>query len=218
MKSSARKIRNVLRHGLIVQTALDALCKSGIEISLYHLYRDKPFDADYRPPAPDLEDIETMFFGPEEFEEIGKTPGNRDSWEYLLGLHGEGKRCFGLKSRGEVVSYIWFEPYAATYLGHDIRLAPEEVFIFGTYTMRRWRGQNAATWMRYELTKRLAAMDKTKFCNVISYFNTPAIRIKAKMNPHHYFLYLHLGLFGRWSRQWLLKEYGGEGTGDENQP
>jgi len=206
------KLRNVIRHGLVVETILGIASRLGLDVSAYYLYREDPYDENFRPPVPDLKGIETKFIGPEEFEQIGQASGDRNAQEYLLDVYRRGMQCFGLFSEGEVIAYICVNSENPSFLGHEISMDPEEVYLFGIYTMRKWRGRNAATTMRYELTKKLAEMNKTKYCTIISYFNTPSIRHKAKSHPRRYQLYLHLGLFKMWERQWLLKSYGDQTT------
>jgi len=179
---------------------------------MYNLYRDGPYEDGFRPSMPKLDEFETMFFGPEEFAQIGRVPGERDSEQYLLGMHGEGKRCFGLKTRDEVVSYIWCETRAFNYLGHDIPLETGEAYMFGTYTLRKWRGRNALAVMRYDFTKELVAEGNTQFRSVISRFNTPAIHLKEKLTPYQYEQYLHVALFGVWRKRWLVGRGEGGGT------
>lgn len=207
MSATARKIRNVLRHGLIVQTALDVLRKLGIEISPFYVLKEGLFGPEFRPPEPDLEDLEVSLFGPDEFQAIGNIADNQDSEARLLELSAGENQCYGLKSRGEIVGYMWVDPRACRFRGLNIPLAEDEAYLFNMVIVRAHRGRNAAPFLRYACMKELAGSGRTTCISVTTYFNGPAIRFKAKLGAKIDRLYLYVELFGRWNRTWKLKDY-----------
>lgn len=207
MSTTVQKIRNVLRHGLIVQTALDILHKLGIEISPFYLVKEGLFGPEFRPPEPDLEELEISRFGPEEFEAVGKIPGNQDSESRLLELSAGGNECYGLKSRGAIVGYMWVAPSVCQYRGLRFPLAEDEAYLFNMVIVREYRGGNAAPYLRYGCMKELARKGRTTCISISTYFNAPAIRFKAKLGAKIDRLYLHVDFFGRWNRTWKMKDY-----------
>lgn len=207
MSSTTQKIRNVLRHGLIIQTVLDVLYKIGLEISPFYLIVEGLFGEEFQPRAPDLEDPELTIFGPQDFAVIGKIPDHQDSEAKLLELIEAGNQCYGLKAEGNIVGYTWVNPNACAFRGLNIPLADDEAYLFNMLIVRAFRGKNAAPFLRHGCIKELARTGRPNCMSISTSFNAPAIRFKKKLGAKITRLYLHVELFGRWGRTWKLKDY-----------
>jgi GNAT superfamily N-acetyltransferase len=116
-----------------------------------------------------------------------------------------GNLCFGLRDGAQLVAKMWCD---LTYLNHDPirrRLAPHEGYLFAAYTNPAYRGHDLAPRLRLVCYEELKKVGRTSLISHTVYWNSASRRFKAKLGAVEEALYLHIGLFGKWSKTWKLR-------------
>lgn len=91
-------------------------------------------------------------------------------------------------------------------------LKEDEAYIFDTLTLLDYRGKGFAPILRYYLYKELRNLGRTKLYSYVDCLNTPAVRLKFKVNAEKIKLYLSIDLFGKWRFNYTLKDYQTQAT------
>lgn len=202
-----KKIRDIVRHGLVIQTMLDLLRRLGVEVTPYYLMREA-IDPSFAPPQKtNLPDPTFRFLDESEIEKVAALPESRLTEEEARRKFERNQLCFGALLDGDLAACVWVELNEMDFDPCRRKLADNEAYLFGARTARRWRGHDLSPLMRRLIYKELAQRGRTH-CYSISYvFNTPAIRFKRKLRARHDKLYLYVNLWGCWRRNWLLRDY-----------
>ncbi|HOE97059.1 MAG TPA: hypothetical protein PLS90_03590 [Candidatus Sumerlaeota bacterium] len=201
-----RKLRDVIRHGLVIQTLLDVLRKAGLEITPYYVMREAVVSPDAAPVA-GLENLRLAWLGPEDAAQVGALPDSKFSEAETRARLARGQRCLGAWVGSELAAFMWVDTGELDFEPCRGPLHPHEAYLFGATTTRARRGHNLVPHLRAELYRALRAEGRT-VCYSISYaFNTPALRFKRKLNARCDRLYLYVSLWGLARRNWLLRRY-----------
>ncbi len=198
------KVRDVLRHGLLLQTGLDGLARVGIEITPFRLYaesldslpdgvaRDAPPGIELRPLAPG--DAAAVAAMPE------SDTGEDEARERLL----HGIVAVGAWSGNQLVACSWADLEQLDYEPCRRSLAPDEAYLFGARTARSSRGMDLGPAVRIALYEHLADMGRTRLLSVSYALHRPANRFKEKLGATIEERHVHVSLAGRWQRDWRV--------------
>jgi GNAT superfamily N-acetyltransferase len=85
-----------------------------------------------------------------------------------------------------------------------LKLAQHEGYLFAAYTNPAYRGHDLAPRLRLVCYEELREAGRTSLISHAVYWNTASRRFKAKLGATEQALYLHVGLFGKWSATWKL--------------
>jgi GNAT superfamily N-acetyltransferase len=85
-----------------------------------------------------------------------------------------------------------------------LKLAQHEGYLFAAYTNPAYRGHDLAPRLRLVCYEELRKAGRTSLISHAVYWNTASRRFKAKLGATEQALYLHVGLFGKWSATWKL--------------
>jgi GNAT superfamily N-acetyltransferase len=122
-----------------------------------------------------------------------------------VGRFRAGNLCFGLRDGTQLVAKMWCD---LEYLNHDPirrKLGPHEGYLFAAYTNPAYRGHDLAPRLRLVCYEELRKAGRTSLISHTVYWNTASRRFKAKLGATEQALYLHVGLFGKWSATWKLR-------------
>jgi hypothetical protein len=185
-----RSLWNKARYGLILQYVRDLLATIGIDIKLFYWVQEWVSDLS-SPPLPDsLQGYSFEFFGPNEIKSILAGEDQGISEETMLRWLKEGKKCFGMKNGEEIVAVTWFDFAQSNFKGYPVEMKQNEVYLFNLYTLKKFRGNNLAPFLRYQSYQVLRKMGKNTFYSVSEYCNAPSIKFKKKLNSR----FLKLGV------------------------
>ena len=202
-----KKIRDVLRHGLVIQTALDALRRLGVEITPYYLVEETVPALPVTLPIPDLPNLTSRLLGPGDLPAVGAMPESRFSEAQARVMLEQGMVGLGCWSDAELVAFTWVNPREFDFAPCRFGLKEDEAYLFGATTSRRYRGRNLSPFMRHALYEHLAGEGRGRLYSISYAFNKPAIRFKRKLNARFTRLYLYVNLWNLWRRNWLLKNH-----------
>ena len=200
--------RNVPLSGLGPQLLFDVLAKAGILIHPYHVVAESLGQVRARPPAEKFAEYEVGFLGPSEMPAIAALPGRTLSLEDLLSRLQVGKRCLGVKNRGEVVAFTWCSLTEGTIGSYRVfSLQEHEAYLFDAYTVEQFRGVGIAPYLRYRCYEELAKLGRLRCYSMTAVWNSSAARFKRKLGAQIVELGVLVSLFRRWRFHFRLRDY-----------
>ena len=201
-----KRIKDKLKHGLILQVIRNQLAKIGIEITPYFWEREAL--GNDKPPEikGDIKEYKLEYLGVDDMQYISDNArGNRK--EILLDHLNEGKKCLGLKHHEEIVAFMWIDFKECDFRPNKHRLKSNEAYLSSMYTMESYRGMNIAPYLRYKCYGILNEMGIDTLYSVSEFFNSAAIKYKRKLGVKHQKLILFIGLFKKVRLSFTLKNY-----------
>ena len=200
-----RKLRKVLRYGLLMQRILSWLRSHGLDIHPFCLIREgvRAYDL----TLPDLAgEFESTVLTQDEIPAIAAL----SPWatvENVQGRFDRGDLCLVLKNEETVAGYTWVNFEEVSEPKCSYVLQPGEAYLYDAYIAPDYRGRDLAPYMRYECYKHLRNDGRDAFYSLSDYFNKPAIRFKVKLNAEIVRLYLYMAVGSREIGHWTLKNY-----------
>ena len=199
LKNVERRFRyydkGLLRSRAIPQFVLDVAEKLKIRIVPYYLVLERPGEV---PSKPDP-GYEFSALGPDDAHVIASLSRQEGRTELLKGHMIKGRRCFGIRYRGELVAVCWIDLDICGFWGHKIfRLEADEGYFFGMYTAEPHRGKGLAPYLRYRCHEVFSDLGRTKLYSISERFNTPSLRFKEKLGGRIEGSGYFVELFGRW--------------------
>jgi len=203
-----KKIFKKFRYGLVLMVLKDYLGKIGIEFTPF--YWMKETIPENIPPIKldNPEDYEFLFFGSEEIKTISQLQerGFIDG-EYILRIFKEGKKCYGVKYKGEIAAFTWFNVEGYSGPLYPVKMKSNEAYLFDMYVLKPFRGKNLAPILRYKIYEVLKEMGRDTCYSITETFNTPSMKFKEKLNAQFVLMGLYVKLSKRFRRRWILKRY-----------
>ena len=203
-----RGLINAYKNRLIMMRLLYLLRRFGLWLEFYHVHvgRLSDLQGGTRSWQPGLEAYQSGFLVEEDMAEVARC----ESWlseEVLLDRLRRGLKCFGVRHKGRIVSYLWCAFEEINCPCFQMTLGENEGHLFNAYTQPEYRGKGLAPFMRHHCYRALGDMGVDTFYSVCDVFNTPSVRYKEKTNTPLYKTGVFLMLGGRFSRNWILREY-----------
>ncbi|NIO28554.1 MAG: GNAT family N-acetyltransferase [Candidatus Latescibacteria bacterium] len=207
MIRAAKKIRDRFLYGLVLLTFQDRFESIGINIRPYYWMMEGLGDIALPEFKDNPDDYSFEFFGAEEMRMLGATEERRGKEEEYNSWLKEGKKCFGVKRRGQIIAYTWIDFDEIRHFGNNYRLKDNEAYLFHMYTMKEYRGKDMAAYLRFECYRALREMGRSSFYSMSEVFNTPAIKFKRKLNANFVKLCVYIHLFKRFHWNWVIRKY-----------
>ena len=197
------------KYSPFIRVVQDGLTKIGIRISPYYIVLEGLFDESMPHLERGFNEYDIGFLRTEDMKEISILPGpdRTFSEEDLLLRLKDGKKCLGLKYRGKIVAFTWYDLKEYNFNGYKFSLKENEAYLFDAYTLMSFRGKGIAPYMRYQCYKKLAKLGRYRLYSVSICFNAPSIRFKKKLNAKILELALYVELFKKWNFNSRLKRY-----------
>jgi hypothetical protein len=202
-----KRIWSKVRYSPLLRLVLDGLSKIGIRITPYYIVSEGLFNRSIPHLETGFDEYDLGFLGPNDMKEISLIPDiNIPEKELLIRLK-EGKKCFGVKYKGELVAFTWCDFIEYTCNDHRFLLKENEACLFDAYTLMSFRGKGIAPYIRYQCYKELYKMGRHRLYSISDYLNTPSIRFKMKLDAKLLELFLYIGLFKKWHLNLRLKRF-----------
>jgi GNAT superfamily N-acetyltransferase len=119
----------------------------------------------------------------------------------------EGKLCFGVRDGERLIAKMWCDTESFHHPLDHHPLGKDAVYLYAACVLNEYRGRDIAVLMRSACCNALRENGFSRFYSCTFYFNYPARRFKEKLGCRNESLHLHINLFGRWARTWVLKRY-----------
>lgn len=181
-----------IRHGLVVQEILDRLARAGLLICPYFITVEavQPGAA-----APADERLALRWLGPDDapaMAEILDRPTAAQAFQTLA----PDARCMGAFWNGRLAGFSWLTYDLVPMPGPErrelFRLASDEVYLFGMFIAREYRGLRLAGALRSRVYDELAMEGRTRLYSVTLAFNRSSRRFKARLGAREVELRLYL--------------------------
>ena len=186
---------------------LDGLIKVKIKITPYYLLLEGLFDKRMSHLETGFDDYEICYLNADDMKIIAAIPDRQVLEETTLIWLNEGKKCLGVKWKGELVAFTWYNLDECTAEFRRFPLASNEAYLFDAYTMMNFRGKGLAPYVRYQLYKELLKLNRTRLYSISSYYNQQSINFKKKLNAKTIDLGLHISIFGKWEFSRIIRKY-----------
>jgi len=201
-----KKMRYKAKHGLLIQEILNSFGRRGMWVSPYITYceTDEPVEYNSR----ELQDIEFRELQLDDAGMIAAMEENAIPEDKIEKRFADGGIAFGAFYRGRLVAIIWANLNYISGLGDSPpirKLESDEAYLYGTFTLREYRGRGIIPALRAPFRRRLGEIGRHKCYSVNMYFNRAARRMKEKFGARQLELRLSIALFGRIRKDFLLK-------------
>jgi hypothetical protein len=201
----AEKRRNGILYLFLYDRVRAALEKLGLSILLSIVFEYENLDPSSLKPIP--EDYRVEVLGANDMPEVAAIDGFDYTHAALVERFANGANCFGLRHRGELVAFMWYNLTRKRLDIAPIELSETEAYTFDAYTSPVHRGKKLNALLKCHAYKELQRTGLTKFLSYTDYFNTPSIKSHRRLGCKPICLVLNIGLFGRFERSFTLKRY-----------
>ena len=125
----------------------------------------------------------------------------------VLRCFNAGALCFGLRDGDRLVAKMWCALTWLEYEPMQRELRQDEAYLFAAYTDPTYRGRQLAPQLRTVCYQALRQLGRTNCLSFTIYSNNASRRFKAKLGAVEESLHIHVRLFGKWSRTWLVRKF-----------
>ena len=197
---------NKVRYGLVLQGLRNRLSRIGLEFRPYYWVLEGSENCAQPEIKGNVSEYSLEFLGRDDMKTIGQKASGYEE-EVLLEQIEKGKKCIGLKHKGEIAAFMWLDFEECNFTPNYIRLKENEVYLFSMYTMDIYRGKNLAPYLRCKSYEMLRELGKDTFYSISEYFNYSTIKFKNKLKAKHLKLILYIELFKKFHRSITLRKY-----------
>lgn len=200
-----KMLRNRARYGLLLLTIRNVLTRIGLDFEPYWIEREG-LDCCNEPELKDVKEFYTLKIVDDSLirEQFRILAWNTAELESIL---SSDHYSFGLFRQDQIAAIMIAFINEYTFKKQHLTLGPHEAYLANMYTYENFRGKNLAPYLRYKCYEMLAKEGKTTCYSVTQYFNSSSLKFKAKLGARHQELYLHVGLFNKFRKTFLLKRY-----------
>jgi len=198
-------LKKAVRHGLVMKRIIAHLKRVGLDINAYYLIREGVrFDSIVSPAMDKKYSSDLIAEG--DLAQIDAST-NWVTESKLRDRLEKGHMCVVLKHGGVVAGYTWADLEEVNDVSCDYVLQEGEAYLYNAFVSPDYRGCGLAPQLRYECYKYLREAGIDTFYSLSSYFDTPSVRFKEKLNAEIIRLYLRVKVGKHNIGQWILKEY-----------
>jgi hypothetical protein len=204
--SRVRWLWNKVRYGLILQGIRNRLGRTGLVFLPYYWVREGEGDC----PRPEIRgnsgEYSLVYLGEKDIKSMGVNKLGYTEEKMLEDLRN-GKKCIGIKHKGEVAAFMFIELNDFMFKNKVFRIKANEAYLFNMHTMEHYRGRNLAPYLRYHSYELLRNEGRDTFYSISEYLNASTIKFKKKLNARHLELFFHIDFFGKFNRTIKLRTY-----------
>jgi len=205
--SVLKKIQIKFRYGMALQASSSILSRIGIEITPYYLFQEGINITEIPEIKGDVADYSFELLGPEDMKIIGAINFVKFSEAKLLSLLNAGEKCIAIKHKDEIAAFMWINFTEFSYKSTAVQLKSNEAYLYFMNTMETYKGKNLAPYLRYKSYEILNEMGRDKLYSISDYFNSPAVKFKAKLNSKKLKLIIDILIFKKLHWNFTLKSY-----------
>lgn len=203
------KIKEKLKYGTLIQSLLDKLGGTGIQIIPCYWIEENSCAA-VKEEEGRFSDYVFEFFGSKEIRLIGQMKD--DPYRRWFGEEAiqkrvvAGNKCFGAKYKGEIAAFMWINFKECPHKYYPVTLKNNEAYIFDSYTIKKFRGKGIASHMHNQAYHALNKEGIDRFYSIVYVFNTPAVKSKKRLNAKFLKTILYIRLFKKYSWRFTLRD------------
>lgn len=200
-----KRIPDLFTHGLLLYHALEFLGSKGMLFRPFYLFQEGLFDPNMAEELALPEGYELVELQPSDLAELDRIDHRGYTAQDLLQRLQQGHLGLALKCEDKVAAFTWcnFDEIHHDMCGHA--LGPREAYLYDAHTRPAYRGARLAPRLRYQCYLALKARGRDVLYSSSDYFNKSALIFKQKLHARVLYLALHVELFGRYKRTWILR-------------
>ncbi len=202
-----KKWKKLHQKGVLLNNFYRQLTLKRIKIKPFYLVREGLFDLDVKTIATKLSPCETFMLKPSDMRIIAAYRERDQSEEEMLAMLKKDCYCLGIKHNDEIVAYGWYELKKCTSRFMSFPLKKNEAYLSGARTLKTYRGNNLAPYLRYQMYEHLNKIGCTTLYSFTDFSNVPSISFKKKLGAYNLKLYLFVSVTKHFRRVWLLRTY-----------
>jgi len=182
--------------------------RSIAQIVPYYLVREQLLEPDRVDIHPRLAPLDVLWLSADDMKAISQNKEVRESEATLRRRIEEGLRCLALVHQGKVAAYTWCNLKACqASRKFNFPLGKNEAYLFDARTLKAYRGQRLAPFLRYQLYRELAKTGRTTFYSYTLSMNPSSMRFKEKLGATPIAFLMSVGFLDRWHFNITLKCY-----------
>lgn len=195
------------QQGVLLNYLFNQITKKRIEITPFYLVKEGIFDLEKEPVSTKLSPCETVLLGPSDFRILAARNERDMSEEGMMQMYNDGKQCMGIKHKGEIVAYGWYELNVCHNKYLKFPLKDNEAYLSGARTFDKYRGNNLAPYLRHQMYLYLKEKGYKIFYSITLYDNVSSLLFKRKLGAYPIKLYLYLFITKHFRRIFFLRTY-----------
>ena len=199
------EIRRAFKRGVLMHHFLYRLSKTGLNIKPYYLIQECISNGAQLDWDDYFSEYQIKELGRKDLKSLDHVDGRNDSEKMLIRRLEHGQKCFALVCKSQIAAFMWCDLNELTFAPCKRMLKEHEAYLFDAHTLKAFRGQNLAPYLRYGCYKILTSMGRYVIYSYSDYFNRPAIRFKKKLNARFLHLGLSIAFRDRLKHRWIIK-------------
>ena len=200
-----RRLKQKIKYNSLLRILHDGLLKVGIQISFFYLVEERLYKEIPKFELDQFPGYHLVFLEENDITELCSIPERTISKEKLLRLMKKGCTCLCLKKENDLVAFTWVNPDECTYGTYKLSLKENEAYLFDSYTLIKYRGNNLAPFIRYQCYKELNKKGKNILYSISEAVNKQSINFKKKLGARFVLLGLRISLFKKLNYSRTLK-------------
>lgn len=202
-------IYKLTKHGLFWQGVRNNLARIGIDVMPYYYFiATKKCATPQKIKGKGLK-LNFSVFDENDMRFIKSSIRGLHQKDFINDLKN-GDICLGFKENNEIIAYSLIRHKSFYFRGRYFSLDDSDIYIHSTYVFDAFRGNNIASFMKYERFKLFEKENVYFNHSITEFFNKPALKIQHKFNSKPIALYLSIILFRTWTMNFTLKRFNQE--------
>lgn len=201
-----KKISDKISYNLVLQVIKNRLTAIGFEFTASILFQDKINTIKLLDYEANMPDYKVEFLDASDMKIIGSNIRGYSHEDFLNSLKN-GKKCIGVKHRGEILAFVWYDFNECNFQPAWFKLKKNEAYSYRLHTMEPYRGRNIAPYLKYQSYKILEKIGKDTFYSISEYVNSSSLKYRKKLNSKKLKLILFIRLFKKYQWTLTLKTY-----------
>lgn len=207
---AAYRLRNfwvAMRSWSILRPLYALQKKLGLYVKAYYVVLEGRRTISSQPMNPQSGSYKMLSFDDHDMKLMASIPDRDFSEESLITRLKEGKRCFGIKCKGQIAAFTWVDFREFGFSASRSLLNENEAYLFDAYTLPAFRGKGLAPFVRSYAYGQLEDMGIKTFYSITDFFNVTAMRFKEKLGAKAMEMRLLFLIFNRRIFDIRLKKY-----------
>jgi hypothetical protein len=197
------------QEGLLMNAAYDAMKKEKISFRLFYLFHGNLSESTKNEMDPRIGPVEIVHLSPADMKDIAARAERDYSEGKMLQMLADGCICMGVKFNRQIVAHCWnnLKNCKQNPFGLNFNLPQTYVYNFGMRTLKRYKGNGLAPYLKFHNYRYLLQMGKKKYLGYIMYSNVQSIKFHRKLNAKKSGIYLNIRFFGKYNQNFRIRRF-----------
>jgi hypothetical protein len=205
----ARKVKRRYRDGLILNSIYSMLKRRIFSMDLFYLFQEGLSGEAELVIQPEIQPIVVRPLKPSDLRTISTKEERGYSAEEMLQMLSDGCGCMGIEYGDQIVAWAWYNLRNCEdeILSFSFKLKENEAYLYGQTTLKTYRGNSLAPFLKYRIYMHLSELGRTKLFAIVDFSNIPSIKFRKKLDAKPIKLFMNISFLDRFHRNILLRKY-----------